>query len=313
LQERFLKPERRKKMEERQDRDKDRAMLRLLARTRESFLREKTAIGNRLGVKADGAEQNIPLRDSIKQIDQDALRTIWEATTEIEKKIEKSMLVILERFPFWCEWLSKVKGIGPNLGAWIIGEFDIEKASTVSKMWRFSGMCSGLVPGDKSIPKSKYKQSDGEIVGTLPPKKDGEERYRVRTDELIRADKKTPGFLCPYNGALRVVLLGRGAASFLRCDNKYVTEIYRPRKARHAASEATVLHRTKGHEKDTAWKDVSKMHADQDAKRVMMKAFLKDVYQNWRTIEGLPVRAPYAEEYLGKNHQRHNEYTEARV
>ena len=43
-------------------------------------------------------------------------------------------------------------------------------------------------------------------------------------------------------------------------------------------------------------------HRKNAAIRYMVKMFLLDLYKEWRTLEGLPVREPYAEEYLGKRH-----------
>jgi len=50
------------------------------------------------------------------------------------------------------------------------------------------------------------------------------------------------------------------------------------------------------------WKKESEGHRSNAAKRFMIKMFLQDLYAAWRTLEGLPVREPYGEEYLGKKH-----------
>ena len=55
------------------------------------------------------------------------------------------------------------------------------------------------------------------------------------------------------------------------------------------------------------WKDVSKGHRDRAALRYMMKRFICDLYAVWREMEGLSVRPPYEEEYLGKIHEVPNE------
>jgi len=34
----------------------------------------------------------------------------------------------------------------------------------------------------------------------------------------------------------------------------------------------------------------------------MVKMFLKDLYVAWRELEGLEIRRPYEEEYLGRVH-----------
>ena len=54
---------------------------------------------------------------------------------------------------------------------------------------------------------------------------------------------------------------------------------------------------------EKSWKDETKGHRDNAARRYMIKMFLKDLYVVWRTVEGLPVRAPYQEEYLGHKHE----------
>lgn len=46
----------------------------------------------------------------------------------------------------------------------------------------------------------------------------------------------------------------------------------------------------------------STMHRHVAALRYCAKQFLAELYKQWRTIEGLPVRVPYAEEYLGRVH-----------
>ena len=44
------------------------------------------------------------------------------------------------------------------------------------------------------------------------------------------------------------------------------------------------------------------------ARRFMIKHFIQDLYANWRKIQGLSVRKPYEEEYLGKiHHTKSNE------
>lgn len=46
----------------------------------------------------------------------------------------------------------------------------------------------------------------------------------------------------------------------------------------------------------------SDMHRHQAAVRYMIKMLLMQLWERWRTLEGLEVRAPYANEYLGREH-----------
>ena len=199
----------------------------------------------------------------------------------------------LKEFPIFTEWLSKVKGIGTIAAGWIIGEFNIYKADTVSKMWQYAGLNPGLVRGKKRIEISKYKEKDGTIIGEFHSPKGKVESYLVLTDQMIRGDKATPGFVLPYNKNLRTALVGVMGTGFVKAQNHYCMEIYYPYKTRLEQEENKI------DGTDKAWKDVSKGHRDHAAIRKMVKEFLKDLYVEWRTLEGLPVRESYQEEYLG--------------
>ena len=147
-------------------------------------------------------------------------------------------------------------------------------------MWQFAGLNPGLVKGKKRV-----DHEDGKVEF-------------VETGEMIRGDKLTPGHVSPFNQNLRTALVGVLADGFIKQQNYYCMEFYYPYKARLEQEENTVLH--VGKEKQ--WKDVNKGHRDRAAKRYMIKMFLKDLYVAWRTIEGLPVRPSYQEEYLGHKH-----------
>lgn len=279
---------------------RDRALLRMLVRSRDNFQGQRIAIDNRLGLKANGEYQNI---NRAPLVDKEMLRSVSKAALLQEKEITKNLETVLKRFPIYNQWLSKVDGVGPNTAAWIISEFDIRKASMVSNLTSFAGLNPGMVRGRKSVPKSKYKPEMGELLRELPKTKDGEERYSILTDTLIKGDGKTPGFLCPFNSKLRVVLMGILATSFMQKQNSYAVNFYYPYKNRLENSETIVTHRKKGGGVvELPWKDVSPGHRNWAAKRYMIKQFLKDLYVQWRTIEGLSVREPYEEEYLGRKH-----------
>jgi hypothetical protein len=88
------------------------------------------------------------------------------------------------------------------------------------------------------------------------------------------------------------------ADGFIKAQSSYCLEFYYPYKMRLEQSHGEVLHVGK----EKPWKDVTKGHRDRAAKRYMVKMFIKDLYAAWREIEGLPVRKPYQEEYLGHVH-----------
>ncbi|KKN74108.1 hypothetical protein LCGC14_0394480 [marine sediment metagenome] len=99
------------------------------------------------------------------------------------------------------------------------------------------------------------------------------------------AEKRKKGEKLAYNSFLKSKLLGVLGPSFLKCSSPY-RDFYDNYKHRLISKE---------------W-GKSDGHRHNASIRYMVKMFIKDLYVEWRTIEGLTVRPPYAEEYLGKVH-----------
>jgi hypothetical protein len=109
-------------------------------------------------------------------------------------------------------------------------------------------------------------------------------------------DRKTKGQKCPYNQFLRAKLCGVLGSSFLKCNSPYRT-YYDDMKLRLESSDWGMA------SKNPTDKSRPKAgHQHKAATRYMVKMFLKDLYVAWRTLEGLPVREPYQEQYLGHKH-----------
>ena len=257
----------------------DRLAIRLLVRAREDFQAQRKRMHNRIGLKADGTDQNVEERAFAPE-DLASFGDIAEAAKEQEKQIEKKLLKALKRFPIYTEYLKGVKGVGTIASAIIIAEFDIHIATTVSKMWQYAGLNPSMVRGKK---RKELKDGKFEII---------------TSDTMIRGDKLTAGFVSPFNKRLRTALCGVLADGFIKAQAPHALEFYYPYKARLEQSKNVVTHVGK----DKAWDEVTKGHRDRAAKRYMIKMFIKDLYAAWREIEGLEVRKPYQEEYLGHKH-----------
>jgi len=287
---------------------KDQTALRMYVRAREDFQAMRKRMDNRIGVKAQKVKgkkvtQNISSDRTFSGEDIQNFTLVSDQADAQETAIEKMLKKVLKRFPVWNQWLKDVKGVGEVAGGWLLGEFDIEKATAVSKMWQYAGMNPGLVKGKKRIAKKSYKPEMGTIISEMKNIKSGEMDCLIETDILIRGDKATEGFVLPYNANLRKQLIGVLAGGFIKCKSSYAIEFYYPYKARLEKESNIVVNTGKARKDDgKAWKDVSLGHRDNAAKRYMIKMFLKDLYVAWRTIENLPVRVPYEEEYLGKKH-----------
>lgn len=254
--------------------------VRTIVRTMYDFQDMRVRMANRLKKKKDGSDQanaeEIELEDDSIPI----LTEVWKDLQASEKKLAKQLESELKAVPVYTKFLKDVKGCGPLMSAVIVSEYDIHKATTVSKLWQFTGLNPGMVKGMKA----KGSKKDGTFE-------------TFKTSEMVRGDRRTPGYLAPFNGFLRTKMVGVLASSFIKSRSPY-RDYYDNYKARLEQEENEVVHIGKS----TAWKDVSKGHRDMAAKRYMIKMFLKDLYVIWRTLEGLEVRAPYQEEYLGHKH-----------
>jgi hypothetical protein len=109
-------------------------------------------------------------------------------------------------------------------------------------------------------------------------------------------DKKRKGEKCPFNQFLRAKLCGVLGSSFLKCNSPY-REYYDNMKHRLESENWGTESKN-----PTDKKRPKAGHQHKAATRYMIKMFLRDLYVAWRTLEGLPIRPPYEEEYLNKKH-----------
>ncbi len=249
--------------------------LRILVRCYYDYQEEELRLRGILGVKKD----NTPKKGR-REYDLALAIEVHEKLDEVAKSVktfEKRIKQAIHKEPLWKHFLKGVKGCGEMMAAVLLTEFDIHMADTVSKMWQFAGLNPGLVRGKKV-------------------KKVGGQRTIVTTDAMVRGDRPTEGFLRPYNEWLRSRLCGVLAASFRMSDSPYLA-YYQHYK--HRLESANWGNDSK-HPTD---KDRPKAgHQHRAANRYMIKMFLKDLYEAWRTLEELPVRGPYQEQYLGHVH-----------
>jgi 5'-3' exonuclease len=256
--------------------------IRVMVKTMYDYQDMRVRSGNRLRKKKDGSDQNVKNMDDAEMIEIPALVDVWFDTEEIEKKLAKEIEKEVKAHLLWKDFLKDVKGCGPLMAAVIISEYDIYKATNVSKLWQFTGLNPGTVYGKK--PKGS------KIEGTY---------YLETTNTKIRGDRLTAGFIAPFNQFLRTKMVGVLGSSFIKCGSPY-REFYDNMKIRLEAEETGIQGLAEGKEK--SWNETTPKHRHNAAMRYMIKMFLKDLYVAWRTIEGLEVRAPYQEEYLGHKH-----------
>lgn len=251
-----------------------RSEIRTILRTIDDYQKLRVRTGNRLKKKADGSDQK-DADENAPDVTTDSILDsvdLLDNLKEQEEKLTKQLETVVKKTPEWKGYFKAVKGIGPKMAAILIAEIDPYKGATVSKMWQYAGLNPGMVKGKK-------KNAAGEVVVT---------------DELIRGDKKTKGFLCPYNSYLKTGLCGKIVTQLMMAKNpKYYGEIYLNAKNHYSTNPK--------------WKGESAGHTDMAAKRKVAKMVLQDYYPFVRALYGLEVRPPYAEEKMGIKHHYYNE------
>jgi len=303
--------------------------------------REKDEDGFDKYIAMSVEEQDIEERP-LRSEDLESFAEIANHSKWMEVSVEEKLNEMLNRFPIYTEFLKDVKGIGPIACANLIGMYDIHIADTVSKMKQFGGLNASQTRGKKWVKVKEYDPSMGDIVrekeqkdGTKlllvktfqMVKADGYTagyilpfNKRLRTvlvklaaDGILKASLRWQPIAqedydrLPENmRSIREKKIDGAKVADVPCQavisSKYVL-LYMEYKWRLKNREDMVDEKLKGGKiKRVMWKDATDGHQDRAARRYMMEHFLQDLYDKWRRLEGLSVREPYQQEYLGHKH-----------
>ncbi len=216
---------------------------------------------------------------------------------EAEDEALKDVAAHLATMPAYMKILAekpKWKGIGPTLAGVLLSEIDITRCETVSALWRYAGLapqparrckkCQDTVVSTKSsvgsgmkVFKHQYNRKEKCSVGNLI--------IKDLTYESAAAERPTKGEKLHYNSFLKTKLVGVMGPCLLKADSPW-RKFYDDYK-----------HRLK-----SAGKGMSDGHQNAMANRYMVKMLLQEFWIQWRTLEGLPVRESYQEQYLEHKH-----------
>lgn len=187
---------------------------------------------------------------------------------------------------YLLERRSEFKGLGVRMIGVIVAELTIERHETISKMWAYAGL--------KPVPALRCRHCQDIVAQN----KDGTYKHAYNREvkcpvalqssdvlESTRAQHPVKGEKLPYNAWLRTKLLGVLAPCLIKANSPWrlFYDQYKHRK------------------KSDGW-GMSDGHRDRAAQRYMVKMLLAEIWRVWRTMEGLPVRVPYQEEYLQHKH-----------
>lgn len=227
----------------------DLRILRELARQYNDVQKVRISIGNRQRTMPDLKINSI---DKMK---------------EIEVEYIKEMKELLEVIPIWRDFLNKIKGIGPIIGATIIGEL----------------MSKTIIYPCTDCLKKMDKENNVRKKGCPNCKRE----YIVKTIEDYptlmhlnsycglglfdgKIQKREKGKTANWNAILKMTLLKKFADSIIKCGRTY-RDFYDKRKQYESKP---IL--SKSIEK------MSKMHIENRVRRYVAKQFLADLWHFWK-------------------------------
>lgn len=243
------------------------------------------------------ALRSVPTTE-LSDADKAFLQQMGDGLSSLEDDVLKTIKKMLKGIPIYEQWFSvrpDQKGIGPTMAALILTSFNIENCSTVSKMWAWAGLAVDPTTG-RAVQRVKGERArfdpwlKSKMVTVLPeclikansPWKKTYDDYKHRkTSQMVptcfgcegTGKRKGEAREDPKTGKIESVDEGK----LVKCWN----------------CDGTGGPAPWGRGPD---------HRHMAAKRYLAKMVLQALWVKWRTIEGLEVRPPYAEEKLGMLH-----------
>jgi hypothetical protein len=193
---------------------------------------------------------------------------IRDRLQEVEDFIVDALDEFIVRHPAY-PWFSRVKGVGKENIAKVVGLIDIGRAPHVSSLWKFAG----------------YSVENGAAPRCVKGKTNGfNKRLRVMCYRLATSLVRSRGVFYRY----------------YRAEKDHYIERYRREKTKIVPS-SRLPKDDKGKRYEPAGV-ISKGHLEMQARRKMIKLFLQCLWVTWRNAEGLDSSSPYAIAHLKEKH-----------
>ncbi len=246
----------------------------------------------------------------------------------LEQDAFKEVKRLLTQHPI-SEWLLSQKGCGPTMTGVIISHVDIHKVEMASQLNAWCGLAVGMCKG-----KGLIKGPSGEDGAGTPVKCPGCDGAM----QVMESDRRRKGEKTRYNPWLKSKIIAVLGGSFIKANSPWRKHYddYKLRKKNQLVAKCMLCNGSgkyvskpkpgapppaigeldaegivvkaggicsncDGRGGQCSW-GKSDAHRHAAAVRYMCKMFLQELYVQWRTIEKLSVRKPYAEEYLGRTH-----------
>ena len=220
------------------------------------------------------------------------ITTIFENAQTFEKDIDRLIRKQLKNHALYNQYLEKITGIGPMLGAGLIAYVDdIEKFDHVSSLWQYCGYgMNRFCENCKKPTWIKVEYATGTITKKLHPF----EACPICQNKTISIlQKRISGYQSNWNDRLKV-LAWKAGTSFVKqkaTNSKYRKLYHKIKKAERRKHPQKIVKKSK-----TLYNDG---HIHNRSMRKVVKIFLAHFWQTWRRQQGLEATEPYAKQLLG--------------
>lgn len=224
---------------------------------------------------------------------------LLEKLVEVEKYLDGRIGRLIEAHPVW-PWASRVKGVGRENLAKIVGLMDIEKVSKVSSIWKFAGfhVVDGKAPKPKLGEKLEYNKQLRSMCWRLAGAilKAGIRQYCVKCGEQRPAKVQGIEPICQCGGReFESKPETRFAEYYFRQKNSYEAR-YRKQGIKIVPTAQLPKEKGKVYEPPDM---ISEGHVHNQALRKMIKLFLSCLVVFWKDELQQPLRPLYVMEKLG--------------
>lgn len=208
---------------------------------------------------------------------------------DLEDYVDGRVVPLIQSHPAYS-WFSLVLGVGTENISKVVAPIDIEKAHTISALWKFAGFSveDGAAPrrvkgGGKLSYNSQLRSMCWRLASSLRQARGKFYRYY-----LGEKDKYTERFV---SQGYKILATPRGKWVCLNCGESWA----RKRDITPCCDSPAIEKKLREEPAGIIWKG----HLDMMALRKMIKLFLACLWLVWREAEGLPTRSPYAIERMG--------------
>lgn len=234
------------------------------------------------------------------RVDEDA-DDVLQKVQELEDYVDNKVANLLKQHSAY-HWFSLVKGVGNENIAKVVGLIDIEKAPTVSSLWKFAGFhvengkAPRPTPGQKLPYNSKLRTMCWRLGSSL--NRAGIRQKCSKCKNLYGSTHEE----CPKCGNTEssTVATSKFSEYYLQEKAKYTNRF---KSEGYTIVPADKLPKVSGKKTETG-DFISDGHIHNMAVRKMIKMFLSMLWVTWREAEGLPTNEPYSVAIQGHSHIR---------